>query len=145
MSNKDYPENESFTIILTDLWYFSMRLKYVIRFLKRLLKPQGCIAMWQKAINLALVAISKIIIMWVASRISYELRTVYTIRWARWYPAGKEWKINNVEVKIITFVIKPGRKFTWTVYDECEIKVPGDPKNHSRLTKHSTIAFCSIT
>ena len=26
MSNKNYPGNESFTITLTDLWYFSMRL-----------------------------------------------------------------------------------------------------------------------
>ena len=25
MSNKNYPGNESFTITLTDLWYFSMR------------------------------------------------------------------------------------------------------------------------
>ena len=25
MSNKNYPVNESFTIMLTDLWYFSMR------------------------------------------------------------------------------------------------------------------------
>ena len=54
---------------------------------------------------------------------SYELRNVYTIRRARWYAAGKEWKIDNVEIKIITFVIQPGIKFTSTVYDECEIKV----------------------
>ena len=32
-------------------------------------------------------------------------------------------EINNVEVKIFTFVIKPGRKFTSIVCDECEIKL----------------------
>ena len=37
--------------------------------------------------------------------ISYELRNVYTIRRARWYVAGKVWKIDDVEVKIITFVV----------------------------------------
>ena len=31
-------------------------------------------------------------------------------------------KIDNVEVKIIAFVTKPGWKFTSTVYHECEIK-----------------------
>ena len=34
-----------------------------------------------------------------------ELRNVYIIKKARWYVAGKEWKIDNVEVKIIMFVI----------------------------------------
>ena len=37
-------------------------------------------------------------------KLFYELRNVYTIRRAKWYVAGKEWKIDNVEVKIITFV-----------------------------------------
>ena len=27
MSNKNYPGNESFTITLTDLWYFSMKMR----------------------------------------------------------------------------------------------------------------------
>ena len=51
------------------------------------------------------MAISEIILVWAGSCISYELRNVYTIRRAGWYVAGKEWKIDNVEVKIITFVI----------------------------------------
>ena len=33
----------------------------------------------------------------------YERRNVYTIRRARWYVAGKEWKIVNVEVKGFVF------------------------------------------
>ena len=37
--------------------------------------------------------------------------------------AGKEWKIDYMEVNIITSAIWPGRKLTSTVYDECEIKV----------------------
>ena len=41
-----------------------------IKFLERLLKPQGYIALWQKWINQALVAISEIIIVWAASCIS---------------------------------------------------------------------------
>ena len=48
MSNKNYPGNESFTITLTDLWYFSMRSGSglsAIKFLERLLKPQGYIAL----------------------------------------------------------------------------------------------------
>ena len=45
------------------------------------------------------------------------------IRRARWYVAREEWKIDNVQVKIITFGIKPGCKFTFTAYGECEIKV----------------------
>ena len=69
------------------------------------------------------MAIPKIIIMLAALCISYELRNIYTIRRARWYVAGKKWKIDNAEVKIITFLIKPGQKVTATVYHECEIKV----------------------
>ena len=67
--------------------------------------------------------ISKIIIKSAASHICHELQYVYTIRTAQWYVAGKQWKIDNVEVKIIAFVTKSVRKFTSTVYDECEIKV----------------------
>ena len=55
-----------------------------IKFLERLLKPQGFIALWQKLINQAFVAISEIIIVWAASCISYELWNVHTIRRARW-------------------------------------------------------------
>ena len=54
------------------------------------------------------MAISKIIVKYAASCISYELRHVYTVRKARWYVAVKEWKVDNVEVKIIAFVIKSG-------------------------------------
>ena len=45
------------------------------------------------------MAVSKIIIIPAASCISYELRNIYTIRRGRWYVVGKEWKIDNVEVK----------------------------------------------
>ena len=45
MLNKNYPGNESFTITLTGLWYFSMNLISAIKFLERLLKPQGYIAL----------------------------------------------------------------------------------------------------
>ena len=67
-------------------------------------------SLWQKSINQALVVISEIIIAWAASCLSYELRNVDTIRRVRWYVAGKEWKIDNVEVKFITFIIQPGWK-----------------------------------
>ena len=50
---------------------------------------------------------------------------MYTIRRARWYVAGKEQKIDNLEVNIVTFIIKPGSKFTSSGYHECEIKVIG--------------------
>ena len=40
MLNKNCPGNESLTIALTDLRYFSMK-----KFLERLLKPQGFIAL----------------------------------------------------------------------------------------------------
>ena len=68
------------------------------------------------------MAISKIVIMGAASCISHKLRNVHTIRRARWYVAGKEWKIDNVEARIIASVIKP-TKFTSTFHHECEIKV----------------------
>ena len=62
MSYRDYPGNESLTISLTDLWYFSSEILIsAIKFLKRLLKSQGYTALCQ-SINQALVAISKIII-----------------------------------------------------------------------------------
>ena len=32
-------------------------------------------------------------------------------------------KFDHVEVKIIVFLMKPGRKSTSTIYEECEIKV----------------------
>ena len=54
------------------------------------------------------MAISKIILKLAAWCISYELQHVYTTRRTQWYVAGKEWKIDSVEVKIIAFVIKPG-------------------------------------
>ena len=84
-----------------------------VKFLERLLKPQG---LWQKSINQALVAISGFIIVWAASCISNEQRNVHTIGRARWYVAEKEWKIDNVEVKFITFIIQPGWKLASTVY-----------------------------
>ena len=74
-----------------------------IKFFKGLLKSQGYMALWQKSINQALVAISKIIVMWAvmwaACCISYELQNVYTIWRGGWYVAGKEWKVDNREVK----------------------------------------------
>ena len=76
-----------------------------------------------ESINHALVVIFEIIIVWTASCTSNELWNIHTIRRAKWYVAGKEWKIDNVEVKIITSVIYPGWKLASTVYDECEIKV----------------------
>ena len=45
MLNKNYPGNESFTITLTDLWYLSEILISAIKFLERLLKSQGYIAL----------------------------------------------------------------------------------------------------
>ena len=87
-----------------------------VKFLERLLKLQGYIALWQKSINQALVAISEFIIVWAASCISNELRNVHTIRRTRWYVAGKEWKIDNVIVKFITFIIQRGWKLSFTVY-----------------------------
>ena len=94
-----------------------------LNFLERLLKPPSYTALRQKSINQALVVICEIIIVWTASCISNELRNMHTIRRARWYVAGKELKIDNVEVKIITFVIYPGSELASTVFDECEIKV----------------------
>ena len=123
MSNQGYRGNESFTISLTDLQYFSMRSDVCHRISQKTSQAARLYRLVQKSINQALVAISKIIVMLAAPCISYELRNVYTIRRARWYVAGKEWKIYNVEVKIITFVIKLGSKFTPTFYHECEIKV----------------------
>ena len=73
--------------------------------------------------NQALVTISIIIIMRAVLHVCYELRNIYTIRRTRWYFAGKERKIDNVEVKIITFVINHGLKFITTVYYKCKIKV----------------------
>ena len=51
-----------------------------------------------------------------ASRSLRAAKCVHTIRMARWYVVEKECKFDNVEVKIITFVIKPDWKFTTTVY-----------------------------
>ena len=64
MSNKDDPGNESFTIALTiePLVFLSEILISAIKFLERLLKPQDYMALRQKSINQALVAISEIII-----------------------------------------------------------------------------------
>ena len=45
MLNKNYPGNESLTITLTDLWYFSIALISAVKFIQRLLKPQGYIAL----------------------------------------------------------------------------------------------------
>ena len=81
------------------------------------------ITLRQKSINLALVAICRIIIMSAALWISYELWNVYTIARARWYVAGKEWNIDKVKIKIITFFIKPNWKFIATVYHKSAIRV----------------------
>ena len=45
MLNKNYPKNESFTITLTDLVFLNEILISAIKFLERLLKPQGSIAL----------------------------------------------------------------------------------------------------
>ena len=47
MLNKNYPGNESFTITLTavPLVFLNEILISAIKFLERLLKPQGCIAL----------------------------------------------------------------------------------------------------
>ena len=122
MSNKDYPGNASFTIFLTNLWYFSMRYWYLRWNFLNDFSSWKAASLWQQLINQALVATFEITVMWEASCISYELRNEYTRR-TQWYVAGKESEIDNVEAKIITFVIKPGWKLTYTVCDECEIKV----------------------
>ena len=41
---------------------------------------------------------------------SYQLRIINSIGRARWDVARKEWKIDNVEIKIIRFVIELGVK-----------------------------------
>ena len=48
---------------------------------------------------------------------------MYTIRKARWYVAGKEWKIDSVEVKSFTFVHIAWLKAYLHCLDECEIKI----------------------
>ena len=96
-------------------WYLPQK------FLKQLLKPQGYIALCQKSISQALVAISKIIVKWAASCISYKLQYVYTVRRARWYVTGREWKIDNVEVKIIAFVMASWKfisTFLWWMWHQ---------------------------
>ena len=50
--------------------------------------------------------------------ISCQLRNVNTIGRARWDIAGKEWKIDNVEIKIITFVMVVGVKSIVAPYNE---------------------------
>ena len=62
MLNKNYPGNEFHHYIDWPLVFLSEILISAIKFLQRLLKPQGYIALWQKSINQALVAISEIII-----------------------------------------------------------------------------------
>ena len=42
---------------------------------------------------------------------------------ARWDIAQKEWKIDNVEIKIITFVIELGVKSTVALYNEGQVQV----------------------
>ena len=50
--------------------------------------------------------------------ISYQLRNIITRGRARWDIAPKEWKIDNVEIKIITFVIELGAKSIVAPYKE---------------------------
>ena len=64
------------------------------------------------------MAISKVIIIWAAPCISYQLGNINTIWRARWDIARKEWKIDNVEIKIITFVIELGVKSIVALYNE---------------------------
>ena len=42
------------------------------------------------------------------SCISHQLRNINTIGKVRWDIARKEWKIDDVEIKIVTFVIELG-------------------------------------
>ena len=53
--------------------------------------------------------------------ISYQLGNINTIGRDRWDIARKEWKIDNVEIKIITFVIELGVKSIVAPYNEGQI------------------------
>ena len=67
------------------------------------------------------MAISKVIIISAAPCISYQLGNINTIRRARWDIAQKEWKIDNVEIKIITFVIELGVKSIVALCNEGQV------------------------
>ena len=49
---------------------------------------------------------------------SYQLRNINTIGRARWDIARKEWKSDNVEIKIITFGIELDVKSITAPYNE---------------------------
>ena len=67
--------------------------------------------------------ISKVIIICASPCKSYQLGNINTIGRARWDIARKEWKIDNVEIKIITFVIELGIKSIVTPYIEGQVQV----------------------
>ena len=56
------------------------------------------IALRQESVNQKFMAISKVIIIWAAPCISYQLGNINTIWRARCDIARKEWKIDNVEI-----------------------------------------------
>ena len=67
------------------------------------------------------MAISKVIIRLAAPCMSYQLQNINTIGSTRWDIVRKEWKIDNVEIKIITFVIELGVKSIVVPYNEGQV------------------------
>ena len=85
-------------------------LTSAIKFLERLLKPQGYIALWQKSINQALVVISEIIIVWVANGKAKTITKVDDIEPElsmsrkeilnvidKWVSEGSRWVIDRID------------------------------------------------
>ena len=58
--------------------------------------------------------------------ISYQLGHINTVRRARWDIARKEWKVDSVKIKIITFVIELGVKSIVTPNIEVQVRVIWD-------------------
>ena len=78
-----------------------------IKVLKWISQEFHFIALRQESVNQTFMAIP---IIWAASCISYQLRNIKAIGIARWDIARKERKIDNGEIKIITFVIELGAR-----------------------------------
>ena len=82
-----------------------------IKFFERISQVVSFISLRQESINQKFMAISKILIVCTASRISDKLWDVYTIRRVRWYITWHKWNIDNVKIEVITLVIQLGGKF----------------------------------
>ena len=105
------------------LVFFNKIEIYPIKLVEWISQTIDFISLRKKPFNQKPMTIFEIFIVCTASCISYQLGYINTIRRTRWNITWHEWKIDNVEVEVIAFVIQLGGKPFVVLDGKCQVQV----------------------